>query len=158
MRERELRLWVRYIEENYSKIRDVEREFGNLTLEMKLTAGPKKAGITTNSLSLSHSFTAFCRFDLLVLFFCLQRWNTWERRLKPVLKRSMLLSWKKMKPARFISSSFMYLNVFFRSPTLTLNSIVSSFRLNVSDILQFFFYVPSHLLLFLRLTILTFEV
>ena len=52
-RERELRLWVRYIEENYSKIRDVEREFGNLTLEMKLTAGPKKVGITTNSLSLS---------------------------------------------------------------------------------------------------------
>lgn len=41
-----LRLCVRYIEENYSKIRDVEREFGNLTLEMKLTAGPKKAGIT----------------------------------------------------------------------------------------------------------------
>lgn len=34
----------RYIEENYSKIRDVEREFGNLTMEMKLTAGPKKAG------------------------------------------------------------------------------------------------------------------
>jgi hypothetical protein len=35
---------VRYIEENYSKIRDVERELGNLTFEMKLTAGPKKAG------------------------------------------------------------------------------------------------------------------
>uniref|UniRef100_A0A1J3J3D3 RAB6-interacting golgin n=1 Tax=Noccaea caerulescens TaxID=107243 RepID=A0A1J3J3D3_NOCCA len=35
----------KYIEENYSKIRDVEREFGNLTMEMKLTAGPKKAAL-----------------------------------------------------------------------------------------------------------------
>jgi chromosome segregation ATPase len=35
----------KYIEENYSKIRDVERELSNLTLEMKLTAGPKKAAL-----------------------------------------------------------------------------------------------------------------
>lgn len=35
----------RYIEENYTKIRDVERELGNLTLEMKLTAGPKRAAL-----------------------------------------------------------------------------------------------------------------
>ncbi|CAA7411093.1 unnamed protein product [Spirodela intermedia] len=35
----------RYINENYSKIRDVERELENLTLEMKLTAGPKKAAL-----------------------------------------------------------------------------------------------------------------
>ncbi|XVF12403.1 hypothetical protein REPUB_Repub08aG0115100 [Reevesia pubescens] len=35
----------RYIEENYSKIRDVERELANLTMEMKLTAGPKKAAL-----------------------------------------------------------------------------------------------------------------
>ncbi|XP_068650972.1 uncharacterized protein [Aristolochia californica] len=35
----------RYIEENYSKIRDVERELSNLTLELKLTAGPKKAAL-----------------------------------------------------------------------------------------------------------------
>ena len=34
----------RYIEENYSKIRDVEREFASLSMEMKLTAGPKKSG------------------------------------------------------------------------------------------------------------------
>ena len=34
----------RYIQENYSKIRDVEKELENLTLEVKLTAGPKKAG------------------------------------------------------------------------------------------------------------------
>ncbi|KAK6117560.1 hypothetical protein DH2020_048688 [Rehmannia glutinosa] len=34
-----------YIEENYSKIRDVERELSNLTMEMKLTAGPKKAAL-----------------------------------------------------------------------------------------------------------------
>ncbi|KAK7343649.1 hypothetical protein VNO77_12558 [Canavalia gladiata] len=34
-----------YIQENYSKIRDVERELANLTLEMKLTAGPKKAAL-----------------------------------------------------------------------------------------------------------------
>lgn len=34
----------RYIEENYSKIRDVERELASLTMEMKLTSGPKKAG------------------------------------------------------------------------------------------------------------------
>ncbi|MED6221472.1 aci13 [Stylosanthes scabra] len=35
----------RYIQENYSKIRDVERELANLTMEMKLTAGPKKAAL-----------------------------------------------------------------------------------------------------------------
>lgn len=35
----------KYIEENYSKIRDVERELANLSLEMKLTAGPKKAAL-----------------------------------------------------------------------------------------------------------------
>ncbi|XP_020582824.1 uncharacterized protein LOC110026281 isoform X2 [Phalaenopsis equestris] len=34
-----------YIQENYSKIRDVERELENLTLEVKLTAGPKKAAL-----------------------------------------------------------------------------------------------------------------
>ncbi|KAJ4807202.1 hypothetical protein LUZ62_019768 [Rhynchospora pubera] len=35
----------KYIQENYSKIRDVERELENLNLEMKLTAGPKKAAL-----------------------------------------------------------------------------------------------------------------
>ncbi|TKY45092.1 hypothetical protein E2542_SST31378 [Spatholobus suberectus] len=35
----------KYIEENYSKIRDVERELANLGLEMKLTSGPKKAAL-----------------------------------------------------------------------------------------------------------------
>lgn len=35
----------KYIQENYSKIRDVERELTNLTMEMKLTAGPKKAAL-----------------------------------------------------------------------------------------------------------------
>ncbi|CAL9243165.1 unnamed protein product [Arabidopsis halleri] len=35
----------KYIEENYTKIRDVEREFGNLSMELKLTAGPKKAAM-----------------------------------------------------------------------------------------------------------------
>ncbi|XP_042393893.1 uncharacterized protein LOC121984815 [Zingiber officinale] len=35
----------RYIQENYSKIREVEREFENLTLELKLTAGSKKAAL-----------------------------------------------------------------------------------------------------------------
>ncbi|XP_031263666.1 uncharacterized protein LOC116121902 [Pistacia vera] len=35
----------KYIEENYSKIRDVERELANLTMEIKLTAGPKKAAM-----------------------------------------------------------------------------------------------------------------
>ncbi|XP_050387880.1 uncharacterized protein LOC126804147 [Argentina anserina] len=35
----------KYIEENYSKIRDVEREFANLSMEMKLTAGPKKSAL-----------------------------------------------------------------------------------------------------------------
>ncbi|XWS61077.1 hypothetical protein CRYUN_Cryun07bG0094900 [Craigia yunnanensis] len=40
----EERLQLRkYIEENYSKIRDVERELANLTMDIKLTAGPKKA-------------------------------------------------------------------------------------------------------------------
>lgn len=37
-------VFFRYIEENYSKIRDVEREFANLNLELKLTAGSKNAG------------------------------------------------------------------------------------------------------------------
>ncbi|KAK7280022.1 hypothetical protein RJT34_25084 [Clitoria ternatea] len=35
----------KYIEENYSKIRNVERELANLSMEMKLTAGPKKAAL-----------------------------------------------------------------------------------------------------------------
>ncbi|KAL4575896.1 hypothetical protein LXL04_011983 [Taraxacum kok-saghyz] len=35
----------KYIDENYSKIRDVERELTNLNMEMKLTAGPKKAAL-----------------------------------------------------------------------------------------------------------------
>ncbi|KHN15692.1 uncharacterized protein LOC114401470 [Glycine soja] len=35
----------KYIQENYSKIRNVERELANLSLEMKLTAGPKKAAL-----------------------------------------------------------------------------------------------------------------
>ncbi|KAM1070027.1 hypothetical protein ACFX13_001924 [Malus domestica] len=35
----------RYIEENYSKIRDVERELAQLSMEMKLTAGPKKSAL-----------------------------------------------------------------------------------------------------------------
>ncbi|WVZ15423.1 hypothetical protein V8G54_012989 [Vigna mungo] len=35
----------KYIEENYSKIRDVERELASLGLEMKLTSGPKKAAL-----------------------------------------------------------------------------------------------------------------
>ncbi|KAI3793060.1 hypothetical protein L1987_35672 [Smallanthus sonchifolius] len=35
----------KYIDENYSKIRDVERELSNLTMEMKLTSGPKKAAL-----------------------------------------------------------------------------------------------------------------
>ncbi|XP_078151954.1 junctophilin-like protein isoform X2 [Carex rostrata] len=35
----------KYIQENYSKIRDVERELEGLNLEMKLTAGPKKAAL-----------------------------------------------------------------------------------------------------------------
>nr|XP_009778353.1 PREDICTED: uncharacterized protein LOC104227744 [Nicotiana sylvestris] len=35
----------KYIDENYSKIRDVERELANLSMEMKLTAGPKKAAL-----------------------------------------------------------------------------------------------------------------
>ncbi|XP_010255594.1 PREDICTED: uncharacterized protein LOC104596221 [Nelumbo nucifera] len=35
----------KYIEENYSKIRDVEQDLANLMLELKLTAGPKKAAL-----------------------------------------------------------------------------------------------------------------
>ncbi|XP_050155175.1 uncharacterized protein LOC126629250 [Malus sylvestris] len=35
----------KYIEENYSKIRDVERELAQLSMEMKLTAGPKKSAL-----------------------------------------------------------------------------------------------------------------
>lgn len=43
--EAEQRQLKEYIKENYSKIRDVERELENLTLELKLTAGPKKAAL-----------------------------------------------------------------------------------------------------------------
>ncbi|KAE9611282.1 hypothetical protein Lal_00011532 [Lupinus albus] len=35
----------KYIQENYSKIRDVERELASLNMEIKLTAGPKKAAL-----------------------------------------------------------------------------------------------------------------
>ncbi|KMZ74875.1 hypothetical protein ZOSMA_121G00500 [Zostera marina] len=35
----------KYIQENYSKIRDVERELENLSAELKRTAGPKKAAL-----------------------------------------------------------------------------------------------------------------
>lgn len=35
----------KYIEDNYSKIRNVEKEFASLALEIKLTAGPKKAAL-----------------------------------------------------------------------------------------------------------------
>ncbi|GAB2265294.1 hypothetical protein Dimus_000360 [Dionaea muscipula] len=35
----------KYIEENYSKIRDVEKELANLSLELKLTAGSKNAAL-----------------------------------------------------------------------------------------------------------------
>lgn len=42
--------FARYIAENYSRIRDVERELSNLTMEMKLTAGPKKAGMSLSLL------------------------------------------------------------------------------------------------------------
>lgn len=44
LEEKELQL-KKYIQENYSKLRDVEREFEKLTLELKLTAGPKKAAL-----------------------------------------------------------------------------------------------------------------
>lgn len=48
----------RYIEENYSKIRDVEREFASLSMEMKLTAGPKKSGCY--NISASSIMLQFC--------------------------------------------------------------------------------------------------
>ncbi|XP_065870621.1 uncharacterized protein [Euphorbia lathyris] len=35
----------KYIDENYTKIRDVERELASLNMEMKLTSGPKKAAL-----------------------------------------------------------------------------------------------------------------
>eukprot|EP00246_Nothoceros_aenigmaticus_P001440 TRINITY_DN11948_c0_g1_i1.p1 TRINITY_DN11948_c0_g1~~TRINITY_DN11948_c0_g1_i1.p1 ORF type:complete len:292 (-),score=55.09 TRINITY_DN11948_c0_g1_i1:56-931(-) len=44
LEEKELQL-RKHIQDNYLKIRDVERELSNLTLEVKLTAGPKKAAL-----------------------------------------------------------------------------------------------------------------
>lgn len=44
-------LFCRYIQDNYSKIQNVEKELSSLALEVKLTAGPKKAGIFLNSLT-----------------------------------------------------------------------------------------------------------
>jgi hypothetical protein len=40
----------RYIQENYSKIRNVERELASLAFEMKLTSGPKKQVLEQTSL------------------------------------------------------------------------------------------------------------
>ncbi|KAK4790527.1 hypothetical protein SAY86_017831 [Trapa natans] len=37
----------RYIEGNYSKIGDVQKELAHLSMEMKLTAGPTRAGHMT---------------------------------------------------------------------------------------------------------------
>lgn len=45
----------KYIQENYSKIRNVERELQNLTLEMKLTAGPKKSALEHLRKKIEHS-------------------------------------------------------------------------------------------------------
>lgn len=60
----------RYIEENYSKIRNVERELANLTMEMKLTAGPKKAGWCTIVLfSSSHLCVFLADFSSSYFFF-----------------------------------------------------------------------------------------
>ncbi|XVF50728.1 hypothetical protein PTKIN_Ptkin04bG0126000 [Pterospermum kingtungense] len=57
----EERLQLRkYIEENYSKIRDVERELANLTTEMKLTAGPKKAAFEYMSKKIERSTERIC--------------------------------------------------------------------------------------------------
>lgn len=44
LEEKELQL-KKYIQDNYSKIRNVERELASLALEIKLTAGPKKAAL-----------------------------------------------------------------------------------------------------------------
>lgn len=44
LEEKELEL-KKYIQDNYSKIRNVEREFASLAFEIKLTAGPKKAAL-----------------------------------------------------------------------------------------------------------------
>lgn len=44
LEEKELEL-KRYIQDNYSKIRNVERELASLAFEIKLTAGPKKAAL-----------------------------------------------------------------------------------------------------------------
>lgn len=39
----------RYIQDNYSKIRNVEKELATLALEVKLTAGPKKHGTVNHN-------------------------------------------------------------------------------------------------------------
>lgn len=44
LEEKELEL-KKYIQDNYSKIRNVERELASLAFEIKLTAGPKKAAL-----------------------------------------------------------------------------------------------------------------
>ncbi|KAI5063018.1 hypothetical protein GOP47_0021565 [Adiantum capillus-veneris] len=44
LEEKELEL-KRYIQDNYSKIRNVEKELASLAFEIKLTAGPKKAAL-----------------------------------------------------------------------------------------------------------------
>ena len=64
-----LLLCPRYIEENYSKIRGVERELSNLTLELKLTSGPKKAGwciIITGYFNFS-TFIKFLFFNMFIV-------------------------------------------------------------------------------------------
>lgn len=54
----------KYIDENYSKIRDVERELANLSMEMKLTAGPKKAGLCLDYATYLCILSCNCMADL----------------------------------------------------------------------------------------------
>jgi len=89
----------RYIQENYSKIRDVERELANLSLEMKLTAGPKKAGFLQIIVGLPGIHLERLLFpgyysEMTMLYFFIhdayiKHLNIWERKLRRQQKESV---------------------------------------------------------------------
>ena len=84
----------RYIEENYSKIRNVERELASLAFEVKLTAGPKKAG---DGFSFLYDQLVFIWVDLrLISLYC--NWSFCKA--LEHLRKKIEISGEKIKVAR----------------------------------------------------------
>ena len=147
---------LRYIQENYSKIRDVERELANLSLELKLTTGSKNAGcfsILQNFLPLSGRDQLYpvgisCTQWYIITYLLTNRigWvHNWVQLIRtespptllPISKIFSLLS-KRVFPSHasfnfqvFFSSSKITPPVHSSSPTLLL-PLAASFVINVN--------------------------